>query len=240
MFTRQLVNRDPPEWCRVSPLHSTPRKIPSCSLLARDRAFELLKSPSPAFSPAPHTKPRHAAPAPRSSSSHHRAGIVSYWPCVASARARCRPCSWAAHPLRLRLLLCIATVAAVASGVDGHTRGVRPRRVAGRPFTENATRAEELERMFMRWVRCVGGLKHSTFQHAPLARAFPSYSLVVDKDPAAGGFTSVQAAVDSLPTINLVPVVIKVNAGTYTEKMTISSMRAFITLEGAGADKTIV
>uniref|UniRef100_A0A453AMY2 Pectinesterase n=1 Tax=Aegilops tauschii subsp. strangulata TaxID=200361 RepID=A0A453AMY2_AEGTS len=100
--------------------------------------------------------------------------------------------------------------------------------------------AEELERLFMRWVRYVGGLKHSTFHHAPLARAFPSYSLVVDKDPAAGDFTSVQAAVDSLPTINLVRVVIKVNAGTYTEKVTISSMRAFITLEGAGADKTIV
>ncbi|XP_020161181.1 probable pectinesterase 53 isoform X1 [Aegilops tauschii subsp. strangulata] len=139
-----------------------------------------------------------------------------------------------------RLLLCVATVAAVASGVDGHTRGVRPGRAAGRPFPENATRAEELERLFMRWVRYVGGLKHSTFHHAPLARAFPSYSLVVDKDPAAGDFTSVQAAVDSLPTINLVRVVIKVNAGTYTEKVTISSMRAFITLEGAGADKTIV
>ncbi|KAF7013867.1 hypothetical protein CFC21_027915 [Triticum aestivum] len=145
-----------------------------------------------------------------------------------------------------RFLFCIAAVAAVVlvvvppAGVAGHTRGVRPGQAAGRPFPENATRAEELERLFMRWVRYVGGLKHSTFHHAPLARAFPSYSLIVNKDPAAGDFTSVQAAVDSLPTINLVRVVIKVNAGTYTEKVTISSMRAFITLEGAGADKTIV
>uniref|UniRef100_A0A453AKP4 Pectinesterase n=1 Tax=Aegilops tauschii subsp. strangulata TaxID=200361 RepID=A0A453AKP4_AEGTS len=145
-----------------------------------------------------------------------------------------------------RFLFCIAAVGAVVlvvvppAGVAGHTRGVRPGQAAGRPFPENATRAEELERLFMRWVRYVGGLKHSTFHHAPLARAFPSYSLVVNKDPAAGDFTSVQAAVDSLPTINLVRVVIKVNAGTYTEKVTISSMRAFITLEGAGADKTIV
>uniref|UniRef100_A0A8R7PA81 Uncharacterized protein n=1 Tax=Triticum urartu TaxID=4572 RepID=A0A8R7PA81_TRIUA len=111
-----------------------------------------------------------------------------------------------------RFLFCIAAVVLVVvppAGVAGHTRGVRPGRAAGRPFPENATRAEELERLFMRWVRYVGGLKHSTFHHAPLARAFPSYSLVVDKDPAAGDFTSVQAAVDSLPTINLVRVVIK-------------------------------
>uniref|UniRef100_M8BRA0 pectinesterase n=1 Tax=Aegilops tauschii TaxID=37682 RepID=M8BRA0_AEGTA len=145
-----------------------------------------------------------------------------------------------------RFLFCIAAVGAVVlvvvppAGVAGHTRGVGPGQAAGRPFPENATRAEELERLFMRWVRYVGGLKHSTFHHAPLARAFPSYLLGGNKDPAAGDFTSVQAAVDSLPTINLVRVVIKVNAGTYTEKVTISSMRAFITLEGAGADKTIV
>ncbi|XBH65386.1 hypothetical protein VPH35_118994 [Triticum aestivum] len=110
---------------------------------------------------------------------------------------------------RLWLLLCIAIVVVVV-GMEGHTRGVWPGRVAGRPFPENATRAEELEWLFMQWVRYVGGLKHSTYHHVQLARVFPSYSLVVDKDPAAGNFTSVQAAVDSLPTINLVRVVKKI------------------------------
>ncbi|XP_025818262.1 probable pectinesterase 53 isoform X1 [Panicum hallii] len=145
---------------------------------------------------------------------------------------------------RARFLACIA-VAAVAllappCGVAGHSRGLRPGRgAAAAPFPANATRAEMIERQFMEWVRYMGGLRHSTFQHA-LARAFPSYSLVVDKNPAFGDFTTIQAAIDSLPAINLVRVVIRVNAGTYTEKVTISPMRAFITLEGAGADSTIV
>uniref|UniRef100_A0ACD5VZG6 Uncharacterized protein n=1 Tax=Avena sativa TaxID=4498 RepID=A0ACD5VZG6_AVESA len=148
---------------------------------------------------------------------------------------------------RARLRLACIAVAAMAvlalpppwRGVAAHTRGVRPGKAAGQPFPENATRAEEAERLFMRWVRYVGGLEHSTFQHA-VARAFPSYSLVVDRNPASGDFTSIQAAVDSLPSVNLVRVVIKVNAGTYTEKVSISPARAFITLEGAGADKTVV
>uniref|UniRef100_A0A0E0DZ51 Pectinesterase n=1 Tax=Oryza meridionalis TaxID=40149 RepID=A0A0E0DZ51_9ORYZ len=143
----------------------------------------------------------------------------------------------------VRLVACIVALAAVApGGVAGHTRGVRPGRAAGKQqpsFPENATRVEAIERQFIEWVRYMGGLEHSTVHHA-LARAFPSYSLVVDKNPAFGDFTTIQAAVDSLPIINLVRVVIKVNAGTYTEKVNISPMRAFITLEGAGADKTIV
>ncbi|KAM0908797.1 hypothetical protein ACQ4PT_015217 [Festuca glaucescens] len=140
---------------------------------------------------------------------------------------------------RARLLACIA-VAALATppwwGVAAHTRGVRPGESAGQPFPENATRAEEAERLFMRWVRYVGALEHSTFQHA-VARAFPSYSLVVDRNPASGDFTSIQAAVDSLPPINLVRVVIRVNAGTYTEKVSISAMRAFITQDGGAVGR---
>jgi pectinesterase len=127
---------------------------------------------------------------------------------------------------RARFLARIAVVAIVllaptsTCGVAGHSRGLRPGRGAGGagdpppPFPVNATRAEMIERQFMEWVRYMGGLRHSTFQHA-LARAFPSYSLVVDKNPAFGDFTTIQAAVDSLPVINLVRVVIRVNAGTY-------------------------
>jgi len=130
---------------------------------------------------------------------------------------------------RARFLACIAMAAIVllappsTCGVAGHSRGLRPGRSAGAGgagdppplFPVNATRAEMIERQFMEWVRYMGGLRHSTFQHA-LARAFPSYSLVVDKNPAFGDFTTIQAAIDSLPVINLVRVVIRVNAGTYT------------------------
>ncbi|PKA64637.1 putative pectinesterase 53 [Apostasia shenzhenica] len=37
-------------------------------------------------------------------------------------------------------------------------------------------------------------------------KVFPSYTLTVDKKPGEGDFTTIQAAVDSLPLINLVRV----------------------------------
>ncbi|KAG0456261.1 hypothetical protein HPP92_024049 [Vanilla planifolia] len=122
----------------------------------------------------------------------------------------------------------------------GHTKGLR----AGRHppearYTGNMTQARMIEQQFMRWVEFVGGLRHSLFGRA-MNRVFPSFALVVDKNPGKGDFTSIQEAVDSIPLINLVRVVIKVNAGTYTEKVSISAMRAFVTIEGAGSDKTIV
>ncbi|CAA6666066.1 unnamed protein product [Spirodela intermedia] len=81
-----------------------------------------------------------------------------------------------------------------------------------------------IEQQFLRWVRYVGGLRHSLF----------------GTNPSAGDFTTIQSAIDSIPFVNLVRVVIKVNPGVYTEKVNISPFRAFITVEGAGADKTIV
>lgn len=145
-----------------------------------------------------------------------------------------------------RVLLCIAAAALLlaASSSDavvaassgrhhghsprphGHTKKLRPGTGKGngkdaaavpKPYPVNATRVEAIERQFTRWVRFMGGLGHSTFNRA-LSRAFlPTRTLVVDaKNPPPGGFASIQAAVDSLPLINLERVVIKVNAGTYT------------------------
>ncbi|KAG8086145.1 hypothetical protein GUJ93_ZPchr0010g7484 [Zizania palustris] len=157
--------------------------------------------------------------------------------------------SWA------RFLACVAVALLVTSGGGGaaaggrhyghgqrhgHTKGLRPGKAAAKPYPVNATAVETIERQFTRWVRFMGGLEHSTFQRA-LNRGFlTTRTIVVDKNPAAGNFTSIQAAVESLPLINLARVVIKVNAGTYTEKVNISPMRAFLTIEGAGADKTVV
>ncbi|CAK7352238.1 unnamed protein product [Dovyalis caffra] len=91
----------------------------------------------------------------------------------------------------------------------------------------------------MKWVKFVGSLKHSLFKAAK-NKIFPSYTLIVSKNPSAGDFTTIQEAIDSLPFINLVRVIIKVRAGVYTEKVIISPLKSFITIEGAGADKTIV
>jgi pectinesterase len=200
---------------------------------------------------------------------------------------------------RLLLLLCFvvaaallvapgevsATAAAADAGGHGkrrghstHTRRLRPGKgaAAAKPYPANAARVEAIERQFARWVRSMGGHGHghnSTAYSRALSRAsLPARTLVVDKNPGAGNFTSIQAAVDSLPLINLARVVIRVNAGTYTyvvhlhcvagaaseidclffllglltysarcrEKVSISPMRAFVTVEGAGADKTVV
>lgn len=67
----------------------------------------------------------------------------------------------------------------------------------------------------MKWVKFVGRLKHSVYKNAK-NKLFPSYTLNVAKNPSKGDFTKIQDAIDSLPFINLVRVVIKVHAGVYT------------------------
>ena len=143
----------------------------------------------------------------------------------------------AASPPRARLLLlccCVAVAllagAAAAGGRHGHgkprhthTKRLRPGKggaasaaAAAKPYPVNATRVEAIERQFTRWVRFMGAPGHSSYNRALNRALLPTRTLVVDRTPGAGDFTSIQAAVDSLPLINLARVVIKVNAGTYT------------------------
>lgn len=96
-----------------------------------------------------------------------------------------------------------------------HTKGIRPRPYTGNGVSINMTRVQYSEQQFMKWVKFVGGLKHSVFRTAK-NKLFPSHTLHVSKNPGKGGFSSIQAAIDSLPFINLVRVVIKVHAGVYT------------------------
>ncbi|KAL9224083.1 hypothetical protein vseg_000153 [Gypsophila vaccaria] len=95
------------------------------------------------------------------------------------------------------------------------------------------------EVQFMKWVNFMGSLNHTLFKTAK-NKLFPSYSLTVSKNPATGDFTTIQDAIDSLPVINLVRVVIKVKAGTYSEKVNIPLLKAYISIEGEGADNTMV
>ncbi|KAJ8527976.1 hypothetical protein K7X08_015427 [Anisodus acutangulus] len=120
-----------------------------------------------------------------------------------------------------------------------HTKGLRPKRNAGKQLTVNMTQVQHSEQQFMQWVQFVGSLKHSLFKTAK-NKLFPSYTLTVDRNPAHGDFTSIQEAIDSLPFVNLIRVVIKVHAGVYTEKVNIPPLKSFITIEGAGADNTII
>ncbi|KAI4380009.1 hypothetical protein MLD38_006243 [Melastoma candidum] len=134
---------------------------------------------------------------------------------------------------RILLFLLLLNVTRTQS----HTKGLRPRKHA--PGNSTGVRYESSELQFMRWVDFVGGLRHSLFSPAR-NKLFPSFTLVVDPNPAAGDFTSIQDAIDSLPSVNLVRVVIKVHAGVYTEKVNITPMKSFVMIEGAGADTTIV
>ncbi|KAG5014657.1 hypothetical protein AAZX31_08G032900 [Glycine max] len=123
------------------------------------------------------------------------------------------------------------------SATQCHTKGIRPK--PGNGLSTNMTRVEFSEQQFMKWVKFVGGLKHSVFRTAK-NKLFPSHTLHVSKKHGKGGFSSIQAAIDSLPFINVVRVVIKVHAGVYTEKVNISPFKSFVTIQGEGADKTIV
>ncbi|XP_028794278.1 probable pectinesterase 53 [Neltuma alba] len=122
-----------------------------------------------------------------------------------------------------------------------HTKGLRPgrQRFPGLGLSINRTQVQNSEQQFMKWVNFVGSLKHSVFKTAK-NKLFPSHTLHVSKNPAVADFATIQEAIDSLPGINLVRVVIKVHAGVYTEKVYIPPMKSFITIEGAGADSTIV
>ncbi|XP_073044049.1 probable pectinesterase 53 isoform X2 [Primulina eburnea] len=120
------------------------------------------------------------------------------------------------------------------------TQELKPKQSdAGKQVKVNATQAQDSELQFMTWVSFVGKLKHTSFKAAK-NKVTPSFFLTVDKNAALGDFTCIQDAIDSLPIINLVRVVIKVHAGVYTEKVSIPATKSFISIEGAGAEKTII
>lgn len=97
-----------------------------------------------------------------------------------------------------------------------HTKGLRPgRHNSGPGLSINRTQIQNSELQFMKWINFVGSLKHSVFKTAK-NKLFPSYTLHVSKNPAIADFETIQEAIDSLPNINLVRVIIKVHAGVYT------------------------
>ena len=96
-----------------------------------------------------------------------------------------------------------------------HTKGLRTGNSGRVPPVINASRVQFSEQQFMKWVTFVGSLKHSVFKAAK-NKIFPSYTLIVAKNPSLGDFTTIQEAIDSLPFINLVRVIIKIRAGVYT------------------------
>nr|DAD40415.1 TPA_asm: hypothetical protein HUJ06_014738 [Nelumbo nucifera] len=92
---------------------------------------------------------------------------------------------------------------------------------------------------YLNWIKQMGSLTHSLYNKAE-NKLKPCLTITVDKDPKKGDFVTVQKAVDSLPIVNQCRVLIKIHAGIYREKVDIPATKAFVTLEGAGADRTIL
>ncbi|KAM7520113.1 hypothetical protein LguiB_019075 [Lonicera macranthoides] len=85
----------------------------------------------------------------------------------------------------------------------------------------------------------MGSLNHSLCQKAK--NKFKPYLIIkVHKTPKLGNFTTIRNVVKSLPLVNLCRVVISISAGTYREKVKIPMNVAYFSIEGAGADKTII
>ena len=78
-----------------------------------------------------------------------------------------------------------------------------------------------IEAEFMRWVQYVGSRPHptpgSTASFVTVDQKAPSRSYItVDGQPSAGHFTTIQAAIDSVPDNNVLRVKIVIAPGIYT------------------------
>lgn len=102
-----------------------------------------------------------------------------------------------------------------ASLTLSHTKGIRPKKSSSAiQLPTNMTQVQFSEKQFLKWVDFVGSLNHSLFKTAK-NKLVASYTLTVDRNPATGDFTTIQDAIDSLPSVNLVRVVIRIHAGVY-------------------------
>lgn len=103
---------------------------------------------------------------------------------------------------------------------------------------------EEVIASFQSWVDSVG-TKHAAFENAAksagsvddLSSKVGETVIVVDQS-GAGNFKTISEAISSVPLHNKNPITIKVNAGTYVERVVVPKSMWHITLQGAGRDVT--
>ncbi|XP_050228469.1 probable pectinesterase 53 [Mercurialis annua] len=98
------------------------------------------------------------------------------------------------------------------------------------------------EEQYLQWLKAkeLGSFKNAVFQKAK-NKFKPCLTLSVNKySKSARGFATITKAINSIPVINNCRVVISISAGTYREKIEIPGSMWYITMEGAGADKTII
>lgn len=117
-----------------------------------------------------------------------------------------------------------------------------------REYDEPSSR-EEREKDFLEWVHKIGARKpnskvYNDSQHQSSwfqASKDVGDTVVINVNKDGGGdFTTVRAAVDSVPNRNSRRVVIQIAAGVYEEKVFVPKSKPFITFQGAGKDVTTI
>ncbi|RWR81761.1 putative pectinesterase 53 [Cinnamomum micranthum f. kanehirae] len=93
---------------------------------------------------------------------------------------------------------------------------------------------------YLKWIKQMSSLRHSVFQKAEKQKHKPCLTIKVEKKTGAGDFVSIQRAIDSIPEVNLCRVIISIGPGAYKEKVEIPATKAYISMEGAGAEKTVI
>eukprot|EP00249_Psilotum_nudum_P005830 c19254_g1_i2 orf=165-1298(+) len=113
---------------------------------------------------------------------------------------------------------------------------------AGRNNTDNTSNIfwHSVDAQFTSWLRSVKSRVESRphFFHF-ITKARHTTVKIVDLN-GTGNFTSIQAAIDSIPIVNKQPVLIRIKAGTYVEKVVIPRTMGFISLQGEGRSNTVV
>ncbi|GFQ07833.1 probable pectinesterase 53 [Phtheirospermum japonicum] len=95
------------------------------------------------------------------------------------------------------------------------------------------------EKSYLSWMKRMSSRNHSNFLEAK-NKFQPCKIIRVHKNSKFGDFTSVKRAISSIPLFNPCRVLISVGPGIYREKIEIPATMAYVTLEGAGAAKTII
>ncbi|EFJ37476.1 hypothetical protein SELMODRAFT_76951 [Selaginella moellendorffii] len=106
--------------------------------------------------------------------------------------------------------------------------------------TDSSPALQRMEKDFVSWVNWIGSLKHSMFGKTARNRIKVARTIVVSKTIGEGDYTTVQAALNSIPDYNGERIVIHINPGYYREKVTVPITKPYITLQGSGAWLTII
>ncbi|XP_052191100.1 probable pectinesterase 53 [Diospyros lotus] len=105
----------------------------------------------------------------------------------------------------------------------------------------SSTGSSDTQEAHRKWLKRLGSFNHSFLFPEKAKNQFqPCLTIKVCKNQGSGDFVSVQQAINSLPLVNGCRVVISIGAGTYREKVEIPETMAYVSLEGAGADKTVI